>query len=64
MKKLRNGKYSYKGYTITRHDGRGVSSWRWVWEIVDKDGGAWGHWQTLKMCIADIDADINGGGAV
>lgn len=63
MRKLRNGKYTYRGYTITRHDGRGVSRWRWVWEIVDKAGAAWGHWPSLRMCKADIDADNGGEGA-
>lgn len=53
--KIRSGKYVYRGYTITRHDGRGVSNWRYVWEIVDKDGCACNHWPTFRMCIQDID---------
>jgi len=54
-KRISCGRYTYKGHKIVRHDGRGLSHWRWVWEITDADGGACGHWQTLEMCVCDID---------
>lgn len=53
-KKISCGHYTYRGHDIIRYDGRGLTSWRWVWEITDKNG-ACGHWQTLEMCVEDID---------
>lgn len=54
VKKVSCGHYTYRGHDIIRYDGRGLTSWRWVWEITDKNG-ACGHWQTLEMCVEDID---------
>lgn len=54
-KKISCGHYTYRGHDIRRYDGRGLTRWRWVWEIVDKNRAACGHWQTLEMCVLDID---------
>lgn len=58
-KRLMRGRWFYRNCVIQRHDGRGVSRWRWVWEIIGPDGSVWGHYPTLWRCKMDIDDYID-----